>query len=225
MFLSSKLCLLIALLLGWLLMDITFHAVPQAAAWSTAFWNERLGDAPLKLVQRGIVHHPRHSQRGAAAASPSLPVTMGLRGELAACNLTTLLFARVATEIAPAFTFHVRIRQPAEPQRELFKELFQKYCHPRIYPVITPERFAQEMSPDAGEECNSNVSPTHKTGTLTIFDNRVLFLNTPAISQLFQYVLNGVKANHSNGHGEVSVPPSHLLFSFFSLSFVGAPVF
>lgn len=98
MFLSSKLCLLIVLLLGWLLMDITFHAVPQAAVWSSAFWNERSCDAPLKLVQHGIIHHLRHCQRG-AAASPCLPLTMGLQRE--ALSATSQCFAlHWATEIA-----------------------------------------------------------------------------------------------------------------------------
>lgn len=81
MFLSSKLCLLIALLLGWLLMDITFRAVPQATVWSSAFWNERLCDALLKLVQRSVIHHRLHCQRE-AATSPCFPVTIGLHGEL-----------------------------------------------------------------------------------------------------------------------------------------------
>lgn len=79
-FQSSKLCLLIALLLGWLLMDITFHAAPQAAVWNSAFWNEQLCDAPLKLVQHGTIHHLQHCQRE-AAASPCLPVTTGLQEE------------------------------------------------------------------------------------------------------------------------------------------------
>ena len=48
MFLSSKLCLLIALLLGWLLMDITFHAVPQAAVWSSAFFE--MSDCVMLLL-------------------------------------------------------------------------------------------------------------------------------------------------------------------------------
>lgn len=81
MFLSSKLCLLMALLLGWLLMDITFHAVPQATVWSSAFSNEQLCDAPLKLVQRSIIHHLQHCQR-VTAMSPCLPVTIGLQERL-----------------------------------------------------------------------------------------------------------------------------------------------
>lgn len=80
MFLRSKLCLVMARSLGWLLMDITSRAVPQAAIWSSAFWNERLRDAPLKLVQRGIIHLLLHRQRG-APKSPCLPATTGLQGE------------------------------------------------------------------------------------------------------------------------------------------------
>lgn len=109
MFLSSKLCLLIALLLGWLLMDITFHAVPQAAAWSSAFWNERSCDAPLKLVQHGTIHHLRHCQRG-AAASPRLPVTVGLQGDALSVTLTVLSFALGHWE-STTFTFHTHLKQ------------------------------------------------------------------------------------------------------------------
>lgn len=83
MFLSSKLCLLIALPLGWLLMDITFYAVPQATVWSSVFWNEQLCDAPLKLVQCSIIHHLQHCQR-VAPMSQCLPVTIGLQELLSA---------------------------------------------------------------------------------------------------------------------------------------------
>lgn len=104
MFLSSKLCLLIALLLGWLLMDITFHAIPQAAVWSSAFWNERLCDAPLKLVQHDIIHHLRQCQRG-AAASPRLPVTVGLQGEgLSATSQRCALHWAAEVALPPLFT-------------------------------------------------------------------------------------------------------------------------
>lgn len=81
MFLASKLCLLIALLLGWLLMDITFHAVPRAAERTRAFWNERLRDAALKLVQQGTIHHVQHCQQGAAAS----PCHTGVTGRLGVC--------------------------------------------------------------------------------------------------------------------------------------------
>lgn len=135
MFLSSKLCLLIALLLGWLLMDITFHAVPQAAVWSSAFWNERLCDAPLKLVQHGIIHHLRHCQRG-AAASPCLPVTMGLQAEsLSATSQCCAL--HWATDIALPSHFTYIWNNCATVAAIL--EAILKILPPWIYPVLTPK--------------------------------------------------------------------------------------
>lgn len=68
---ASKLCLLIALLLGWLLMDITLHAVPQASESSIAFWNEQSRDVALKLVQRAIIHHVRCAASGSATVPTS----------------------------------------------------------------------------------------------------------------------------------------------------------
>jgi hypothetical protein len=62
MFPRSKLCLLIALS-AWLAVDGYFSPCRSPgrgpAFESAAFWNERLCDAPLKLVQRGVIHHLR----------------------------------------------------------------------------------------------------------------------------------------------------------------------
>lgn len=132
MFLSSKLCLLIALLLGCLLMDITFHAVPQAAMWSSAFWNERLYDAPLKLVQHGIIHHQRHSQRG-AAASPCLPVTMGLQRELLSATSQCCVL-HWTTEIA--LLLHFKYIWNSRTTVVAILGAILKVLPPCIYPVL-----------------------------------------------------------------------------------------
>lgn len=139
MFLSCKLCLLIALLLGWLLMDITFHAIPQAAVWSSPFWNERLCDAPLKLVQRGIIHHLRRCQRG-AAASPCLPVTMGLQAE--APSATSQCCAlHPATMIAPPPRFpSIWNNHGSSYSRSYFKG-----PPPCIHPVLTQKDLQQKF--------------------------------------------------------------------------------
>lgn len=134
MFQSSKLCLLIALLLGWLLMDITFHAVPQAAVWSSAFWNEQLCDAPLKLVQQGIIHHLQHCQPG-AAASPCLPVTMGLRGEaLSVTSWCCTLYRAIEKALPPHFTHLKQLNHSGS-----YFGIYFKVLPPCIFPMSTPK--------------------------------------------------------------------------------------
>lgn len=150
MFLSSKLCLLIALLLGWLLMDITFHAVPQATVCCSAFWNERLCDAPLKLVQHGIIHLLWRCQRG-AAASPRLPVTMGLQGDaLSGTSQRCTLYS--TTEIGTTFTLHIHLRQ-LNHSGSYFRSYF-KVLPPCTYPVSTPKI------------CHRNISWGQKNNTV-----------------------------------------------------------
>lgn len=90
-------------------MDITFLAVPQAAVCSSAFWNEQLCDAPLKLVQHGIVHHLQHCQRG-AAASPYLPVTMGLQGEVLSVTSWSYTLHPVTERALPPHFTHQKNR-------------------------------------------------------------------------------------------------------------------
>lgn len=123
MFLSSKLCLLIALLLGWLLMDITFHAIPWVGVWSSAFWNERLCNALLKLVQRGFICHPRRCQRGAATL-PCLPVAIRLQRELLSASSLCSAMHRARHEAD-----FLHMSQTREPSQLQCSSYFRS-CHP-----------------------------------------------------------------------------------------------
>lgn len=166
MFLSSKLCLLIALLLGWLLMDITFHAVPQAAVWTSAFRNERLCDAPLKLVQHGIIHHPPHCQWG-AAASPCLPVTMGLQGELLSATSR-----RCALHWATEIAFHIHLKWLRHSVAVILESILE-VLPPHIYCALKDSLQTFLLR---GENSETAMYHPHKNWDLKIAHSILLFL-------------------------------------------------
>lgn len=176
MFLSSKLCLLIALLLGWLLMDITFCAVPQSSVWSSAFRNERLCDAPLKLVQHGIIHHLPHCQWG-EAASPCLPVTMGLQGELLSATSRCCALHR-ATEIA----FHIHLKRLKHSIAVILESILEA-LPPCIYLVLKDSQ--QKLLLRGEEQCNSNASSKQKLGLKDLSQHLAVFELLPGLFFFF----------------------------------------
>lgn len=135
---------------------------PRPLCEAGAFWNERSCDAPLKLVQRGIIHHVRHCQQGAAAvsASPSSASHNGVTGgRIAFCNLPTLRFARGRWHKALPSHFTCIWNSVATVAAIL--EAALKILPQRVYAVLTP-RVPPQTPPEGGEQSNRNVSSKQK---------------------------------------------------------------